>query len=560
MKISLLVLLLKKSAKSDKIVKDVENNICFATWTTRSKNFSTFIINHKKGEAIADSDVELYASEEEEEDGDESSDEETVPDNSEDEPPNAVQWSNNLIALVNERHKYGGHRRRCMRNLRRLLLESPDVNREPPEQPQKGWRRKCQGLLPDGKDAENRSRLQKLSETMSTQLTMPWPEISEKFGSRVSSEVLLPFARLASVESVPIVLQDFLDELRTGIRPLDESIWQTETEVEIHLSQGTPLSPPKNNGNVIILEMTSGDESHSKDEVRLIISKNKNHLQRQLFIVFTDYLFLPQLFELGDELRLDLEIVTLEKDHCRKHEIKDKTLPVGVRPVAIYKKILPAVKQTYNLPLNGTIYNYFQTLESLLQVCIFPSDIVVDTTLDGASREVLEPPFNNQTGNSLETTTSPQQQDTGATKGLCEKFISAHGFPGIPGSNGMPGMPGIPGSQGPQGRDGEKGQTGDQGSQGTMGPKGERGIEGPRGKNGPPGMMGIKGARGLVGDQGIKGDKGEKGESLTSPSSAVPQTNWKQCVWKSEDGKDSGKIKVREKLVFATITNFAKVW
>ena len=33
---------------------------------------------------------------------------------------------------------------------------------------------------------------------------------------------------------------------------------------------------------------------------------------------------------------------------------------------------------------------------------------------------------------------------------------------------------------------------------------------------------------------------------MTSPSSAVPQTNWKQCVWKNlNDGQDSGKIKVR---------------
>ena len=59
-------------------------------------------------------------------------------------------------------------------------------------------------------------------------------------------------------------------------------------------------------------------------------------------------------------------------------------------------------------------------------------------------------------------------------------------------------------------------------------------------------MMGIKGARGIVGNQGVKGDKGEKGESVTSPSSAVPQTNWKQCVWKNlNDDRDSGKIKVR---------------
>ncbi|KAJ7358951.1 hypothetical protein OS493_019855 [Desmophyllum pertusum] len=144
-------------------------------------------------------------------------------------------------------------------------------------------------------------------------------------------------------------------------------------------------------------------------------------------------------------------------------------------------------------------------------------------------------------GKSLETTTSPQQQNTDAAKDLCEKSTFSHGFPGIPGSNGMPGMPGIPGPQGPQGRDGAKGQTGEMGSQGMLGPKGERGKEGPHGKSGPPGMMGIKGEQGLMGNQGIKGDKGE---SVRSPSSAVPQTNWKQCVWKNvNDDEDNGKIK-----------------
>ena len=129
---------------------------------------------------------------------------------------------------------------------------------------------------------------------------------------------------------------------------------------------------------------------------------------------------------------------------------------------------------------------------------------------------------------------------------LYQKSISTNGFPGIPGSNGMPGVPGIPGPQGPQGRDGAKGETGDKGSQGLLGQKGDEGNEGPRGKNGPPGMMGIKGAQGTVGDQGRKGDKGEKGESVRSPSSAVPQTNWKQCVWNNlNDDRDSGKIKVR---------------
>ena len=31
-------------------------------------------------------------------------------------------------------------------------------------------------------------------------------------------------------------------------------------------------------------------------------------------------------------------------------------------------------------------------------------------------------------------------------------------------------------------------------------------------------------------------------------NSAVSQTNWKQCVWKNDDGRDSGKIKVQKYL------------
>ena len=44
-----------------------------------------------------------------------------------------------------------------------------------------------------------------------------------------------------------------------------------------------------------------------------------------------------------------------------------------------------------------------------------------------------------------------------------------------------------------------------------------------------------------------KGDKGEKGESAkASQARVVPQTNWKQCVWKSGSysGTDNEKIKV----------------
>ena len=43
--------------------------------------------------------------------------------------------------------------------------------------------------------------------------------------------------------------------------------------------------------------------------------------------------------------------------------------------------------------------------------------------------------------------------------------------------------------------------------------------------------MGIKGRKGEL------GGKGEKGE-------ATQQLNWKQCVWKSGDDKDSGLIQV----------------
>ena len=140
-----------------------------------------------------------------------------------------------------------------------------------------------------------------------------------------------------------------------------------------------------------------------------------------------------------------------------------------------------------------------------------------------------------------------------------QKSILGHGFPGIPGSNGIPGMPGVPGPQGPQGIEGARGQIGGKGSQGMPGPRGDRGREGPPGKNGRPGIMGIKGEPGLlgmkgepgiVGNQGRKGDKGEKGESVkASQASVVPQTNWKQCVWKSASGTVNGKIKVKKELV-----------
>ena len=66
-----------------------------------------------------------------------------------------------------------------------------------------------------------------------------------------------------------------------------------------------------------------------------------------------------------------------------------------------------------------------------------------------------------------------------------------------------------------------------------------------KGIKGESGLVGMKGEPGIVGNQGRKGEKGEKGESAkASQASLVPQTNWKQCVWKSNSHTDNWKIKV----------------
>ena len=81
-----------------------------------------------------------------------------------------------------------------------------------------------------------------------------------------------------------------------------------------------------------------------------------------------------------------------------------------------------------------------------------------------------------------------------------------------------------------------QGPLGKNGTPGMMRIKGDKGDEGSRGSSGPPGIRGVKGEQ---------GSKGKKGEIVNS---AVSQTNWKQCVWKNEDGRDSGKIKVQKYL------------
>ena len=62
--------------------------------------------------------------------------------------------------------------------------------------------------------------------------------------------------------------------------------------------------------------------------------------------------------------------------------------------------------------------------------------------------------------------------------------------------------------------------------------------------------MGMKGDPGSVGAAGKKGDKGEKGESVKGSSAGpVPQTNWKQCVWRINAQTDNGEIKVKDETI-----------
>ena len=90
----------------------------------------------------------------------------------------------------------------------------------------------------------------------------------------------------------------------------------------------------------------------------------------------------------------------------------------------------------------------------------------------------------------------------------------------------------VPGAPGAPGRDGAKGDLGSPGKTGTQGP---RGTDGKKGAKGEPGILG---------SSGQKGERGGKGVSGTAS-----YTNWKDCVWKNHDDKDSGVIHVREHLL-----------
>ena len=123
---------------------------------------------------------------------------------------------------------------------------------------------------------------------------------------------------------------------------------------------------------------------------------------------------------------------------------------------------------------------------------------------------------------------------------LKRNFVFSKGSVG--GCSGVPGIPGSPGHNGLPGRDGLKGDDGMKGAKGDRGDKGATGKTGPKGslgKRGPMGPIGIKGEKGIKGNLGERGEPGPQGENGTANS-----INWKQCVWKRNDDKDTGLIQV----------------
>ena len=76
--------------------------------------------------------------------------------------------------------------------------------------------------------------------------------------------------------------------------------------------------------------------------------------------------------------------------------------------------------------------------------------------------------------------------------------------------------------------------------QGSPGLPGRNGVNG---HNGLPGRDGRDGAKGEKGVAGSPGPRGVKGETRTSGKD-TDHRNWKQCVWRSRDGRDIALIKV----------------
>ena len=76
--------------------------------------------------------------------------------------------------------------------------------------------------------------------------------------------------------------------------------------------------------------------------------------------------------------------------------------------------------------------------------------------------------------------------------------------------------------------------------QGSPGLPGRNGVNGHNGLPGRDGRDGTKGDKGVAGSPGPRGVKGESGASGRD----TDHRNWKQCVWRSGDGRDIALIKV----------------
>ena len=69
---------------------------------------------------------------------------------------------------------------------------------------------------------------------------------------------------------------------------------------------------------------------------------------------------------------------------------------------------------------------------------------------------------------------------------------------------------------------------------------GRNGYNGLPGRDGRDGAKGDKGVAGPIGSRGVKGEVGQNGAD-------ADHRNWKQCVWRSEDRRDGGLVKVSVK-------------
>lgn len=70
--------------------------------------------------------------------------------------------------------------------------------------------------------------------------------------------------------------------------------------------------------------------------------------------------------------------------------LPDKEFPIKMEPVVLIKKVSPAVIQIYNMSqeeLHKT-NNHFECVNELLNSCVFLSDTVLDTTLNGMYMQI----------------------------------------------------------------------------------------------------------------------------------------------------------------------------